>query len=402
MTMPRQQPQQDQDAVERDGRQFLIDFPPSQVDRPTARFRTDQPSSDATTGGSRAPDVWVRLSPAKATEVYETYWRFAAERQEIFFRRLAGAPGPWTTDEILSRYKFTNAYRASDRVSQYLIRNVAYGGRRDTTEVFFRTILFKLFNRVETWERLEAAFGEVTHKRYSFEQYDAVLTRAMAEGERIYSAAYIMPSGPRNSRGSSVEPRKHRFHLRLLERMIRDEIPLRIAEFRSMREVFECLRTYPSIGDFLAYQFATDLNYTTLTDFGEGDFVVPGPGALDGIRKCFDSLGGLSEPELIRFVADHQEHEFERLGLRFRTLWGRPLQLIDCQNLFCEVDKYARVRHPTIQGESGRTRIKRRFEPSPKPLILFYPPKWGLNERIAKSPAGEAPYDGQLPVRPAK
>lgn len=31
------------------------------------------------------------------------------------------------------------------------------------------------------------------------------------------------------------------------------------------------------------------------------------------------------------------------LGLRFRSLAGRRLKLIDCQNLFCEVDKYARV-----------------------------------------------------------
>src|SRR5438094_843323 len=64
------------------------------------------------------------LSPARPSPVYETYWRFAAERQRIFFSRLAGDPAPWTVDPILGSYKFTNAYRASDRVSQYLIRNV--------------------------------------------------------------------------------------------------------------------------------------------------------------------------------------------------------------------------------------------------------------------------------------
>src|SRR5206468_3279720 len=114
-------------------------------------------------GASKAPDLWLRLSPAELTEVYETYWRFAAERQEIFFRRLASDPGPWTIDPILARYKFTNAYRASDRVSQYLIRNVAYRGSSNSNEVFFRTILFKLFNRIDTWERLETAFGQVTY-----------------------------------------------------------------------------------------------------------------------------------------------------------------------------------------------------------------------------------------------
>jgi hypothetical protein len=133
----------------------------------------------------------------KPSVVYDTYWRFAAERQNIFFRRLEGQPSPWTDDSILAEYKFTNAYRASDRVSQYLIRHVVY--RKDlptsANEVFFRTMLFKLFNKIETWEALEAEFGSVTFEDYSFERYDRVLSRAMAAGNRIYSAAYIMPSG---------------------------------------------------------------------------------------------------------------------------------------------------------------------------------------------------------------
>jgi len=51
-------------------------------------------------------------------------------------------------------YRFTNVYRASDRVSQYLIRRVIYEGDQSEEEVFFRTLLFKIFNRIETWEIL--------------------------------------------------------------------------------------------------------------------------------------------------------------------------------------------------------------------------------------------------------
>jgi hypothetical protein len=114
------------------------------------------------------------------------------------------------------------------------------------------------------------------------------------------------------------------------------------------------------------------------------EFVVPGPGALDGIRKCFKDRGGLNEPEIIKFLADRQEQEFERLGLKFQSLWGRRLQLIDCQNLFCEVDKYARVYHPDIEGISGRTRIKQRFSPHNFRLAFWYPPKWKINDLIAR------------------
>ena len=157
---------------------------------------------------------------------------------------------------------------------------------------------------------------------------------------------------------------KHRNHLKLIERMMADEAPARVAEARSMRDAFGLLRSYPSIGDFLAYQFVTDLNYSEITNFSEMEFVVPGPGALDGIRKCFSDLGGLTETDLIRVVTERQEDEFERLGIRFRDLWGRRLQLIDCQNLFCEVSKYARVKHPEIKGIGSRSRIKQVYRPT--------------------------------------
>src|SRR5439155_20869240 len=104
-----------------------------------------------------------------------------------------------------------------------------------------------------------------------------------------------------------------------------------------MQQGFDLLRRYPGIGDFLAYQFITDINYSAVINFSEMEFVMTGPGALDGIHKCFMDLGGLRESEVIRYAAEVQEAEFERLGLEFETLWGRRLQLIDCQNLFCEI-----------------------------------------------------------------
>lgn len=341
-----------------------------------------KPASPSSSG----PTVVTRLSPARPTEVYDTYWRFAAERQRVFFRKLDGAPPPWTEDDILQRYKFTNAYRASDRVSQYLIRHVIYQGDQSPEEVFFRTLLFKLFNRISTWELLRAELGEITWAGYSYERYDRVLSTALSAGSKLYSAAYIMP--PAKVFGHR---RKHRNYLRLLEVMMKDEVPVRIPGSKRMQSAYEILRSYPSLGDFLAYQFVTDINYSQLTDFSELEFVVPGPGARDGIQKCFRDLGGLNEVDMIRLVTERQEQEFERLGLSFRTLWGRSLQLIDCQNLFCEVAKYARLRHPTVGGRSGRTHIKQTYRADPEPIRYWYPPKWGLNDSIGTYLTGAPP-----------
>ena len=175
------------------------------------------------------------------------------------------------------------------------------------------------------------------------------------------------------------QPRKYGNHLRLLDLMLRTNVPGRIHEALSLREVYGVLEDLPSIGPFLAFQFAIDLNYSAMLDFSEMDYVVAGPGARHGIRKCFADTAGLDDADLIRAVSDLSESEFKRQGLRFRELWGRRLHLIDYQNLFCEVDKYARVAHPTAPGPSKRTRIKQRYVPDPRPLPQWYPPKWHLD-----------------------
>ena len=321
----------------------------------------------------------TRLAPATPTKVFDAYWQFAAERQNIFFRRNRGLPvQDLTNDPILKTYKFTNAYRASDRVSQFLIRNVIYSGIQTSEELFFRVMLFKFFNRIETWEMLQRRLGEITYAEYSFEKYDDVLTKYKADGNQLYSGAYIMPSGSR-SFGSHL---KHRNNLKLLEMMMEDELPDRLKSAESMKMAFELILSYPSIGDFLAYQYVTDLNYSTLLDFPEMQFVVPGPGCLSGLEKCFSSFGGYSAANLVRLVTESQEEHFERLGLKFKSLWGRRLQLIDCQNLFCEVDKYARVAFPEVATKSNRTRIKQQFRPKSDPIDYWFPPKWEINEKI--------------------
>jgi hypothetical protein len=209
----------------------------------------------------------------------------------------------------------------------------------------------------------------------------------MAAGGPIYSSAYVIPP-PRLGAG-----RKHLNHLRLLELMMDDGLPGKLRRADGLHEVYETLAGYPSIGRFLAFQFAIDLNYTPLTTFNENDFVVAGPGAVDGVRKCFGAAAAGHEEDVIRFVVASQEEHFARLGLSFAGLFGRRLHLIDAQNLFCEVDKYARVVHPEAKGRSGRSRIKQRFRPLSGPISAVFPPKWGLRvER--KGPGVEVDADG--------
>lgn len=318
------------------------------------------------------------ISPLRPTPVFDAFWAFAAERQAIFLSRQSNPEPPWTTDPILSSFKFTNVYRASDRVSQFLIRNVIYSGDYDHRDVIFRILLFKLFNKIETWQLLERKLGPITVAGFSSKRFDRVLNSAIERGQRIYSAAYIMPPGSK----AFKTRRKHVAHRRLLELMLKDDVSGKIAEAPSLQSVFRILRSYPLIGDFLAYQYAIDINYSEVVNFSESEFVAAGPGARSGIRKCFANSDLISEEEVIRLVTDLQEQEFSQRGISFQWLGGRRLQLIDIQNIFCEIDKYARVRFPEVTGIANRLKIKQRFTPNSTAIAPWYPPKWGINEKI--------------------
>jgi hypothetical protein len=310
------------------------------------------------------------------TEVFDTYWQFAAERQRVYFRRMVNSTGPWTNDVVLASHRFTNAYRVSDRVSQYLIREVQYRPDRPTSpvELFFRTILFKIFNRIDTWEALESRLGPLTWAGTDLNEVDTSLDQLMRAGHRIYSAAYIMPS-PRYGHA-----RKHSNHLALLADMMEQRLPQRLQQLPSLEAVYEALLRWSGLGRFLAYQYAIDLNYSTMLDHDEATFVVAGPGALDGLAKCFEDVGKRTPEQVIHWICDQQEKAFAGRGIAFRTLYGRRLQPVDCQNLLCEISKYARVSHPQVAGISGRTRIKQSYRATTTPLpVPMFPPKWGLD-----------------------
>jgi len=324
-----------------------------------------EPTRDYRVAGRR-----VLVRPA----VFDAVWHFAAARQAVFHLRAAGEPPPWTTDPVISSWKFTNVYRSADRTSQVLIQDVIYSDPACSAEdLIFKILLFKFFNTESTWRLLERLHspGPVSWASYDFAAYDAVLSAARRRGP-IYSASYVIPPPPYG------EQRKHANHLRLLEDMMTGGLPQKIAASGSLTAAYQLLRGYRSVGPFLAYQFALDLGYSPLLDDGETTFVVPGPGALDGLAKCFEDTAGLRPEDLIGWIAETSASHFADRGLTFTDLWGRQPSLADWQNVLCEVSKYTRATLPQVQGTTGRDRIKQRFRASARPLEYRFPPKWGL------------------------
>ena len=319
---------------------------------------------------------FAKKSPPRPSSIYPVLWHFACERHQIYLRRIAHFSPPWTTDPVLSAYKFTNTFRAADRVSQYLIRVLYSEPHLDADTIFLRTLLLKVFNRIGTWERVVDHFGMPTANDFSFAECQSLLDRYRRDKVPLYSAAYIMPSG-----GRSSTP-KHHMHLHLIRQMLEDHLPDKLLATTSMEDAYHLLLAYPTLGPFLSFQYTIDLNYTTLMNHLEGDFVVAGPGALDGLSKCFITLGDYGPEGTIRWLVDRQQEEFSRHSHDFDGLWGRPLQPIDVQNLLCEVSKYTRITHPNVTGRMGRKRIKQRFRVTGEVPAPVFPPDWGLRERI--------------------
>jgi hypothetical protein len=321
-------------------------------------------------------------------EIFDTYWRFAAMRQEVFFNKLKNVPPPWTSDPILNTYKFCNAYRVSDRVSQYLIKNVIYDENKSQNEeeVLFRILLFKIFNKIETWEYLESKIGDyITLSNFDLEGYSNILQEAMNIGYVIYTSAYMSCA----SKEFGYD-KKHQNHLALIDKMVvKDRVINRIVKAKSLEEIFHILESYPLLGKFMAYQLATDINYSEVINFDENSFTIAGPGAERGIDKCFIDTKGKSYADIIYWMTENQENQFQRLGLNFKSLWGRPLQAIDCQNLFCETDKYCRAAFPDLK--SNRKKIKAKFTATPQPIDYFYPPKWCINDQVQETLAQRLP-----------
>lgn len=332
-------------------------------------------------------NVFVRRTrPRPRPKAYDLYWVFTARRQEVFENRLKQAEPPWTTDSVLQTYKFCNVFRASDRVSQYMIRKVIEEQSDGTVaDRLFRIVAFRTFSNIATWDRLTDLLGHSPDlEDLRSGRFRDALDR-IKKHQGLYTGAFILCA----TKAYGFD-QKHHNHVALFQEMfLKRGLAEQLLQARSLRDVVLQLQSFPLTGPFMAYQTAIDLNYSSLINFSENDYTQPGPGAVRGLAKAFEDLGDYSPAEAIMMMVEQQDAEFSRLGLEFRGLWGRSLHGIDCQGLFCELDKYCRETLPELK--SNRSRIKAKFTPSTDELVYFFPPKWELNKKMVAAPHRLAP-----------
>ena len=336
---------------------------------------------------TRAPYHFTRrVTPTVRDGVYKLYWTFASRRQAVFEARLAGERWPWSADPILQTYKFCNVFRAADRVSQFMIRDIAYGSDTETTprDRVFQIVAFRTFSRISTWRAVTGVLGgapRLDHLRSG--AFADALEHARTQLGGLYTGAFILCA----SKAFGFDE-KHRNHVALFRHMFLDNACAeRVLQAPALADVVALLQSFPLMGPFMAYQTAIDINYSDLTDFSENDYTQAGPGALRGLKKAFVHLGDYSPSDTILWMVERQAEEFARLELPFKGLFGRPLHAIDCQGLFCELDKYCREAMPELT--SARSRIKARYSGASESLPLAFPPKWRIEVAGTLPAAGD-------------
>lgn len=312
-------------------------------------------------------------------DIFKYYFYFIQERMNIFWSKYTQKT-PWTNDDIFKTNKFTNVYRAMDRVSQYLIKNVIYReGSFSDEDILFRILVFKIFNKPETWEVIEQKLGPISINNFDLPHFNRALLELKLT-QPIFNNAYMMTGT--HSLYNHLKY-KHEKWLEMAKREVIGKSTLKkIIDAKTLNEVYDILRGCSFIGDFLAYQYAIDFNYSSVINFDENSFVKAGIGSIRGIKKCFGILPNkYSYEDAIKYTQDNFMRYQEEFGYTdFIPLFGRNPTLIDLQNCFCETDKYLRVKIPNLQVDNKR--IKQRYNESPKQLELFFPPKWNINAKI--------------------
>jgi len=136
----------------------------------------------------------------------------------------------------------------------------------------------------------------------------------------------------------------------------------RLLACQSAEAAFLELRSVYGFGTFLAYQVLVDLLYPLkinggkpILPFSHNDWAIAGPGAQRGIKILLPAEMKSMDLQIMRWLHEHQQAEFERLHLSFPYLHDQhrepiPISLSNIENCLCEFHKYIKIRNGTGRG----------------------------------------------------
>lgn len=360
--------------------------------------------------------------PDTSIEVHEEHHRLffwlMHERMAIWKRRFIDKKDrPWTDNEILRDYKFTNVYRELDRNSQWQIKNILLDDTLSLKNLIWKMMVFRFFNNPETFEfnpkkKQVAIQGDLfgspvksglkqaekfsdlisatkwrngipDYDEYDEDEFAKFIAGVRSSGMNPYTTAYLI-----NSQATPGQPRDYcytRVVIPTLHKRIPEIIKL-VLKAKNPEEIIDYLIKMPAVANFIAHEFYQDFTYIPrYTDrkfmrFTQDDYTNVGPGASIGIRLIYPSLDSVAkQKQAIYWLRDEAERELTKVAKSkgepmYYLEWDkekREYYLTDECNItlhqiemwLCEFQKYWKM---TIKTGKQRSR----FEPTTKEIIV--------------------------------
>ena len=298
-------------------------------------------------------------------------YNFITRRYKIHLRKdVLKKPQPWTKDPVLQEFRFTNVRREHDRETLWLIKHITDNPKLSYEDKLLNCILFRLFNKHETSELINQPIH--FSKRYDPEAYRGVFEATEKDDPQyiFFTGAFITGGMkralkwylPRGTEEDSMPMRVMKF----MEYLYNDGVVNKIKACLTQRSVYDLLRGYLGIGDFLAYQMFVDMTYIEEFPFSENEFTAAGPGCKMGLNFLFIDKDGMSYEECLFWLR-------ENLGVLFTRVLGKPwdpeklfrdlpphdrcLNVMSLENCFCELSKY-------IRAKTGTGRPRKKYKPT--------------------------------------
>lgn len=201
----------------------------------------------------------------------------AIERHNIYIKKEGGKLRPWTKDPIFQNFFFCNVFRQYDKCSKWIIENIVPTERWDLIILYRFISTYKLFEEIKEncpLDDLDSIEGFLRYKKN-------------IRKEKLFNGCFI-----RNPRikGGWVETYKAPFILIKRLRVYNSRITpydfgnKDYTNITSLEDMVNCLKNFPGVGGFMAYEYACDFEY--LPSFNPTDkytWANKGPGAEKGL-----------------------------------------------------------------------------------------------------------------------
>lgn len=294
-------------------------------------------------------------------------YNFIKRRYVIHLRKdVLKKDPPWTTDQVLRDFRFTNIRREHDKESKWVIEHITSNPELSYEDKLLNVILFRLYNKHETAELISMPFKFSETPDWNPEWYRSLFEAALVEDpKRVFFTAAFHTVGMKNTlkkvTGESYAPMRI---LKFIKILINEGLVDDIKACTNQQEVYQTLTDYNGIGRFLAYQFYVDMTYIAEFPFSENEFTVAGPGCVMGLNYLFEDRDGMSYEECLFWLRDNLDRLFvEELGKDWdakRVFWDlseedRCFNVMSLENCFCELSKY-------IRAKDGTGRPRKRYK----------------------------------------